>query len=268
MILEDIGCLLIDNNRSRAYIQKMVLSGLLPSYAVHVRLARPRPANPPESGNPVEALVDRAFRARKYFLYDPVHRSSSLLKQDGPVQRRYASFDPELPVADSLAESGIPHTTVEAPGINAPEVVEAVGVASPGTMVFGGGGILKKDILSSGKRFIHVHPGIIPYFRGSHCIEWSVLMGERPGASAIFMNEGIDAGDVLATGRFDPPVLEDGLMPPLYSSHIRSELLIDLLRKYADEGGFNPVPQSRADNGIYYKMHPALANLVYHELGG
>ncbi|MBN1671912.1 MAG: hypothetical protein JXR37_12810 [Kiritimatiellae bacterium] len=180
---------------------------------------------------------------------------------------KYASFDIDEPVLQTLATNGIETLRVRAPSINDERVVRAVRAGAPSYFIFGGGGILRKEMLSTGKRFIHVHPGDLPGFRGSHCIEWAVLERARCAASAIFMSEAIDEGDLIARRRFPRPELENNAIAPLYSAHIRSELLVQVVSRFAKEGRFQAKKQP-AGGQTYYKMHPALTNLVFHELLG
>ena len=117
-----------------------------------------------------------------------------------------------------------------------------------------------------GKKFLHCHPGWVPMFRGSHCIEWSVLLSEQCAVTAFFMNETIDGGQVIARRRFDFPQLEHGNIASLYSAHIRSELLVDVLKSYVEHGSFEAENQDMSEGETFFKMHPSLANLVFHRL--
>jgi methionyl-tRNA formyltransferase len=265
MIIEDIGCLLINNARSRAYLQKLLGSALVPAVVIYVELQKKK--RRPESEDMAESLVDRAFRERKYFLYDPALRDGSLYEPGGErTSGPYASFDNGESVLETVLRHGLEHVVVKCESINDPAVADALRRTRPRHFVFGGGGILKEETLGIGKRFIHCHPGRVPHFRGSHCIEWSVLVEGRCAVTAFLMDRGIDLGDIIMIRDFDPPALDDGGLPPLYSAHIRSETLLDVVRQYVLEGEFRPLRQDPSEGLTYYKMHPALANLVLHRL--
>jgi len=268
MVLEDLGCLLIDNRRSRAYIQKLAAKSLVPGFVICLRLEKRSVQATGGHPQDVGRAVDQAFENRRYFLYDPSLAGSSLLTGAAARPSRYASFDPDEPVENTLSRYGIRHSVMAVSGINDYEVAEAIREARQGYFVFGGGGMVRGPLFQTGKRFLHVHPGLVPFFRGSHCVEWSVLIGERCGATAFLMNETIDGGDVIASREFDFPELEAGGIPPLYSPHIRSELLVDVVGRYASTGYFEAGKQDMTKGETYYKMHPALANLVFHRLKG
>jgi methionyl-tRNA formyltransferase len=73
-------------------------------------------------------------------------------------------------------------------------------------MLYTSGGRVPGDLLStSPSRMIHIHPGVVPYVRGSDCLFWSVLTRGRPGMSCFYMNAGIDTGDIIHTREFDAP---------------------------------------------------------------
>jgi methionyl-tRNA formyltransferase len=214
----------------------------------------------------IEGIIQNAFKIRKYFLYDTKLKNKTVLNINYGKPEKYATFNTKESVIETLKKNNINYFSVQAMSINDKEVIGAIGNAKPTYFVFGGGGILKKNILSVGKKFIHIHPGRIPYFRGSHCIEWSVLEEERCMASAIFMDEMIDGGELIDQCEFDYPKLENNNIAPLYSSHIRSELLIDIIKDYCENDKFNSSKQNASEGETYYKMHPALTNLVFHRL--
>jgi hypothetical protein len=77
------------------------------------------------------------------------------------------------------------------------------------------------------------------------------------------MADGLDEGDVIATRTFDPPELEFGNIPELYSVHMRSELLLDVIKDYAARGEFRASPQDPNAGVTYHLMHPVLSNAVF-----
>ena len=57
----------------------------------------------------------------------------------------------------------------------------------------------KLDIrtINSVKGIINVHPGILPYYRGCTCLEWSIFNKDPIGLTAHFMNDKYDSGPIL-----------------------------------------------------------------------
>jgi len=266
MLLEDFGCLLINNLRSRAYIQKLVRNSFFPKFVVYLELQN-RPKKEKDSGPlPVIELINKAFKERKYFLYDPALKDSSLLNSSHSEPLRCDFFDLEEPVIDTVVKNNLDYQTVQTSNINDAQVINVLTRCRPKYFLFGGGGILKKPLLNSGKKFIHIHPGRLPFFRGSHCIEWSILLGEKCTATAFLMNDTIDGGDIITQMEFDFPKFENGGISPIYSSHIRSELLIKVIKDYLGNGRFVCKKQDLSAGETYYKMHPAITNLVFNKL--
>lgn len=46
---------------------------------------------------------------------------------------------------------------------------------------------------------VNVHPGVLPKYRGSSCVEWALLNGDPVGNTAHFMSEQYDEGPVIAS---------------------------------------------------------------------
>ena len=59
------------------------------------------------------------------------------------------------------------------------------------------GDILKKDFFNINKKIIHVHPGLLPLFRGSTPYYYQILEKKSITFSSIFMSHKIDAGQVI-----------------------------------------------------------------------
>lgn len=142
-------------------------------------------------------------------------------------------------------------------------VVAAVAACPAEVVVYSGpgGAILRAPILSTGKRFLHVHGGTLPQYRGSTCTYYELLGDGACGASAIFLDERIDGGDVVTTRRFAPP--PDRTSIDLhYDPLIRSQVLVDVLAEYAATGRVAATPQDWTSGRTYYVIHPVLKHLA------
>ena len=65
-------------------------------------------------------------------------------------------------------------------------------------ILFTGGGIVPRKILGiEGTRFLHIHPGYLPYIRGADCALWSHLLSGHFSASCFYLAPGIDTGDIV-----------------------------------------------------------------------
>lgn len=67
------------------------------------------------------------------------------------------------------------------------------------------GKILPPDILSLPKKgCMNVHASLLPKYRGASPIQWSIVCGEkRTGVTTMYMDEGMDTGDILETAEVD-----------------------------------------------------------------
>jgi len=263
MIVENFGCLLIDNHRSKAYIQKLVGRSLYPEKAIYVDLKIKKKPGRKTSADSFDDAILKSFNNRKYFMYS--NNENAVIPIGDKTPHEYASFDPATPVQETLEGAAIAYEQITAENLNDPAVVETVGSTDVEYFLFSGGAVLKNEILSQGKKFIHIHPGYLPDVKGSMAIEWSILLYGRPAATAFFMERKIDAGKIIRRKFYDLPVLEHNSVAPLFSSHIRSELLVEIIESFVDTGDFKSLPQEPKAGHFYYKMHPALHNIVFFE---
>ncbi len=77
------------------------------------------------------------------------------------------------------------------------------------TVVAAYGKILPKDILDVAPLGnVNVHGSLLPKYRGSAPIQWSVINGDKvTGITTMFMAEGMDTGDMIM--KFELPIGED-----------------------------------------------------------
>ena len=157
-----------------------------------------------------------------------------------------------------------------------------------GAVLFTGGGILKKEILSiPDVKFIHIHPGVVPDVRGADCFFWSYLLKGKAGYSVFYMNEGIDTGDILNKKEFLVDLDRNTLLPysndeiyqsilQCYDPCLRIKTLIELLdnKQVEAETSGNKLDlmnlvfenQNPDDGRMYFFMHKELRNFVINKL--
>lgn len=136
------------------------------------------------------------------------------------------------------------------------------------------GGMVPKEILESDLRFLHVHPGLVPNYRGSDCLLWSALYEGELGASCIVMNNRIDEGSVIARRRFSTPILPS-LAPFLtqerepiayqallraFDPHLRAQTLVSVFEKFGelDPSEWPVKEQDESPQPTFLWMHPLL----------
>mgnify|MGYP001177101731 CR=1 FL=1 len=138
------------------------------------------------------------------------------------------------------------------------------------TVLYTGGGILPTSLIHSRSKFIHIHPGKLPYVRGADGLLWSTLVRGRPGATCFYMDEKIDTGDIIKTTDLNPTTFEisDTDRPndqtlyraifSFYDPILRAKLFSDILTKHEGRLPHTRKRQSTEEGITYHFMHPAI----------
>lgn len=224
MILPGVGLLAVDSSRTRAYLAALHENDLIPAHAIFL------------TGGPNRPDLDLP-----------------------PVPY----FDNSVPAQDMLQEMGIATQVLDTSDVNSPEAVAAVRDSGADVLIYSGpgGAILRRDLFDTGKRFLHIHPGLVPHFRGSTTVYYSLLVEGTCGVSAMFLNEQIDQGPVLATRTFPPPADRTSIDHG-YDPYIRSTLLVQVLQDFEARGEWRSLPQGQEAGETYFIMHPVLRHLA------
>lgn len=140
--------------------------------------------------------------------------------------------------------------------------------------LFTGGGIVPAKLLDIPKhKFIHIHPGYLPDFRGADCTLWSSFLTGQTSASCFYMSPGIDDGDVIIAKWLPNLVLKEAvksietktryrLIYSFVDPWVRSFVLRELVSAYTDFLSINAVQQQN-DGTMYYFMHDKMKALVF-----
>ena len=134
------------------------------------------------------------------------------------------------------------------------ELIEKLKDIKPDFMiVIAFGQILTKEVLDIPKYgCINLHGSLLPMYRGAAPIQWAVIKGDEvSGNTTMFMDAGIDTGDMLMKDEVEIP--DDMTAGELYD--ILKERGSDLLLQTID-GVINNtiVPQKQNDETFYAKM--------------
>ena len=234
-MLKDIAILTAETCRSRIYLQTLEVAGLLPSAAI---------------------LLDGA--SDKHLVKSP--GESYVFEEKG------ISYDLVAPVPQLLKKIGIPISFSRSDDPNSEETIGKILKLKQKTIIYSGpiGTILKDTILGCGKKFLHIHPGRLPRYRGSTTIYYSLIKEGRAGASAFFMDREIDNGPVIMQSDF-PPFENPEAIDYFYDSFMRAQLLTKVLREYARTGCFEVTDQVHSEEAeSYYVIHPILKSIAIY----
>jgi len=229
MKLPGVVLVAAQTSRSQAYIQALAAAGLHPEAVV---LLGPDPA--PQTPAPGFASVP-----------------GLLLPDLGQ------------PVAATCSRAGIPVHRVPAADVNSDATMVLLRTLEPAMAIYSGPGgqIVAKRVLEQ-CRFLHLHSGWLPDYRGSTTLYYALLNGDPPSVTALFLDSSIDTGPVLARRSYPrPPAGLD--LDGSYDAAIRADLLVHLMREYLDKGDLAAaVPQDHALGSTYYVIHPVLKHLA------
>ena len=154
------------------------------------------------------------------------------------------------PVEEKAMELGIP--VYQPVKVREPEFVEKLRQMEPDAIVVVAfGQILPKSILEIPRYgCVNIHASLLPKYRGAAPIQWAVIDGEREsGVTTMFMNEGLDTGDMLEKEAvtLDPKETGGSLHDKL--SAIGGRLILSTL-KGLEDGTLKGTPQT--DEGTCY----------------
>ena len=240
-MLSDIGLILADTSRSRAYLAALERNKILPSWVL---------------------LLDDGSFADKTGKVD----RGTFSGLDGHNLDDCWSellFNPSKPLKPWLEELGLDYQFSNSKDVNSDKVIRLISEAKPSVMVYSGYGgvLLHKNLLSCGKKFLHVHGGYLPDFKGSTTNYYSLLRDSSMGASSIFLTEKIDCGPILKRRKFSPPQ-DCSQIDHIYDSAARAFVLVETLRDYLNHGKWNYTSEYNNGGNVYYIIHPILKHLA------
>ena len=222
MIKNNIALLLHPSLRGRAFIQALIKRNLIPSEVVLM--------NGP-------CLNIKQISDNDIFYYKPLEK-------------------PE----DTLVDIDIPITLIDSDNCNSKESINALKNLKSEWVIYSGGGILKSEVLSIGKKFIHIHPGKLPDYRGSTCFYYSLLDNGFCSCTAFIMDENLDSGKIIYQKDFHPPPKVD--FDNIFDPWMRADTLCDLLENNDFECDIRLYNNDLSKSTMYYIIHPVLKHLA------
>lgn len=243
----EFSMLLINNNRSKAYLQNLIENGFMP--------------------NKIIVLNDKNVRLPEHTENDTLLSVDTEQKFIRSIEELGVSFDEKEHVLSTIKKHKIRYEIADSIDINSEEVVGLVKNIEENYIIYSGPGgtILRKDVLSQGKKFIHVHPGWLPKYRGSTTIYYSMLAESNVGCSVILFEEGIDEGPILHREKFEineKNIDFDYVLDPL----VRAKTLVKFLKR---EEMIVTCQDEDVDTNTFYIIHPFLkhCSILKHNSG-
>mgnify|MGYP001193421381 CR=1 FL=1 len=233
MILKDLGMLASINPRSKAYLQIMGKNGYIPNFILIL--------------DDEKSFKDEFKSTSTFGFGKTFNPHEELLQTIRNLQISYefcSTCDPnDALVVSMLKERNEKYFVYSGPG----------------------GKILRKEILTVGKKFIHMHPGSIPEYKGSTTIYYSILKEGRCGVTAFFMNEEIDRGEIIKMKKLDKPKPGEDI-DYYYDCSIRAAILKEILDVYVSKDEFpRETLLQNANEETYFIIHPVLKHVAILE---
>lgn len=239
----EYSMLLINNNRSKAYLQNLVSNGFIPKKIILLDVKNIELPEHTENDRIISKNTEQKFirELKDLDIY----------------------FDEKKHILSTIHNYNIEHVIINTLDINSQEAIDEVAKIQTEYIVYSGPGgtILRHDVLSQGIKFIHVHPGWLPKYRGSTTIYYSMLVNSEVGASVILLEDGIDEGPILYRNKYkiNQQVDFDYVLDPL----VRAKTLIDFFKL----GELNLRKQEdHEDASTFYIIHPLIkhASIIKH----
>jgi methionyl-tRNA formyltransferase len=242
MIMNDIAMIAADTSRSRVYVQSLARNNLLPNFVLIL-------------ANKASAVLPGQINSSDF----------ENNNQDVEISHDYwseANNNLLEPIQVTLEASSVEYEQLKTTNLHDPAVIKSISDRPESTFIYSGYGgiILRKELFLTGKKFLHVHGGYLPDYKGSTTNYYSLIVDNSIGASSLFLDEEIDSGPMLRRKKFPPP--EDNVqIDHKYDSAARAKVLIETLREYQNSGKF----QCREDlekGETYFIIHPILKHIA------
>ena len=242
MVLNEIAMIAADTSRSRVYIQSLVRNNLLPRFVL--------------------VLANKANTVLPGQINSSDFENNN---QDVEISHDYwseANNNLLEPIQVTMEASSIEFEQIETTNLHDSVVIKSINNRPESTFIYSGYGgvILRKELFLTGKKFLHVHGGYLPTYKGSTTNYYSLIVDNSIGASSIFLNEEIDSGPMLQRKNFPPPK-DRTQIDHIYDSAARAKVLIETLRKYKNSGRFQ-YKKDLKKGETYYIIHPILKHIA------
>ena len=169
---------------------------------------------------------------------------------------------PKETLIETLNKNNIKFDTIKDPDVNSDQLFSVISKSNIKLALISvyAGQILKEKILSLDKYYLHIRGGILPEYRGSTTMYYSLLKSNTLGASAIFLNQGIDTGDIVYTKEYKATFSLE-LLDLVFDPLIRADVLINTIRKLKSNN-YKVNQQKKNAGEDYFVIHPVLKHIA------
>ena len=242
MVMNNIAMVAADTSRSRVYLQALVRNNLLPRFVLVLN-------------NQASTILPGQINNSDF----DINNQDMEISHDCWSEANNNLLEP---IQVTLEASSIEFEQLETTNLHDPAVIKSIQNRPESIFIYSGYGgvILRKELFLTGKKFLHVHGGYLPEYKGSTTNYYSLIVDNSIGASSIFLDKEIDSGPMLRRKKFPPP-RNRTQVDHIYDSAARAKVLIETLKEYNNSGKF----QCRGDlekGETYFIIHPILKHIA------
>lgn len=166
----------------------------------------------------------------------------------------------------NLDASPIPNDKIIAvKSVNAAETIEILRNDKPDLIIINGTRIIAKRVLTSVNcKFMNIHAGITPKYRGVHGTYWALVNKDmaNSGVTVHFVDAGIDTGNIICQSNIKHEATDNFVTYPLLQLAAGISMLQKSISDYFNNAIViqNPVSESH----LWY--HPTIKEYIYNRI--
>ena len=129
--------------------------------------------------------------------------------------------------------------------------------------------ILKPNILAIPRLgSLNLHGGLLPKYRGCSPLNWQILNGEKEiGLSIIFLDSGIDTGDIVLSRTFPVGMADDINDVVKVSLRMFPEMLLEVMEQISN-GSVNKTSQDPQAGEYWCRRQPEDSRIIWPRYSG
>jgi folate-dependent phosphoribosylglycinamide formyltransferase PurN len=174
----------------------------------------------------------------------------------------------EILKENNLSVSSIPGSLIKkVDNVNSEQAVAYIKEIAPELIIVSGTRIISKDVLNAVKvKFINIHTGITPLYRGVHGGYWALTMRDpvNCGVSVHLIDAGIDTGQIIEQARIFPTPKDNFITYPYLQLSKGIELLQEIQHQYRTTKVFKDQKAPLGRSKLW--SHPTLFEYLYFRL--
>ena len=175
----------------------------------------------------------------------------------------YSKKNINIKIKENIIKLGCNFKIIKSNDINSNNIKNAAMKSEINTFIFSGypGQIIKNKSFLKRFDLLHSHSGLIPRYKGSTTIYYSILNEKKIYCTTFIMNKNIDQGNILLIKKYNLPKKN---MIDSYDNEIRAKNLIMVINSNKKK-----IVKSKKvinNNSFFYKAHPILRNAANKKL--